>query len=215
LLYKKLQTNQAQLPEKNFEKKNIIFLKIFTFCLFSSTLRMVKVSSLFFILAAVASANAAILRRQAPTSGLSVTVESIDLFCSFLPKEAGGNIGESESDAIAFCTQENPPNAPGAKGFPVGFIKTAHFASTDSYVQVTGTIDGSAYGLSPSDGGGQYDNQGDGSPPGALCTGYKKFVNLIEPDIGLFCIRCCMNPDDCNTGESTEGCQTIIPGDYS
>lgn len=176
---------------------------------------MVKVSSLFFIFAAIASTNAAILRRQSPKNGLSVTIDSIDVYCSFLPKEAGGNIGASESDAITFCTQENPPNAPGAKLFPAGFLKTAHFLKTEKYVQVTGTIDGSAYGLSSSDGGGQYDNQGDGSPPGALCTGYEKFVNLVEPDIGLFCIRCCTDPSDCNTGESTEGCQKIVPGNYT
>jgi len=176
---------------------------------------MVKLSAILFVLAAVASTNAAVLRRAAPTGGLNVTVESVDLFCSFLPKAPGGDIGASESDAVPFCTVANPPNAPGAQAFPAGFIKTAYFNSTDSYVQVTGKIDPAAYQLSPSDGGGQYDNQGEGSPPGALCSGYTKFVNLIEPDNGNFCIRCCSNADECKTGESTAGCEAIVPGTYT
>ncbi|RIA87257.1 hypothetical protein C1645_777670 [Glomus cerebriforme] len=176
---------------------------------------MVKLSGVLFILAAIASTNAAVLYRRAPTGGLNVTVESEQLFCSFLPKTQGETIGASESDAVPYCTQANPPNAPGATAFPDGFIKTAHFVTTDTYVQVTGTMDITKFGLDPTDGGGQYDNQGEGSPPGALCTGYEKFVNLVEPSDGIYCIRCCKNPDECDTGKSTEGCHTIIPGDYS
>uniref|UniRef100_A0A1D1XWN7 Sodium-dependent neutral amino acid transporter B(0)AT1 n=1 Tax=Anthurium amnicola TaxID=1678845 RepID=A0A1D1XWN7_9ARAE len=176
---------------------------------------MVKVSSLLFILAAIASSNAAIIRRASGTPGLVATVENQDTFCTFLPKEAGGNIGDSESDAFAFCTQANLANAPGGHVLPDGFITSAHFLQKDSYVQVTGTINPDAYSLSASDGGGQYDNSGSGSPPGASCANYKKFVNLVEPDAKRFCIRCCNDESDCNTGESTEGCETIIPGDYS
>ncbi|GES72997.1 hypothetical protein GLOIN_2v1447817 [Rhizophagus clarus] len=173
---------------------------------------MVKVSLLLFALAAIASTNAAVVRRQDPS--VQVTVESEQLFCSFLPKTPGEEIGASEGDAIPFCTQANPPNAPNAQAFPAGFIKTAHFASVDGkYVQVTGTIDPSAYQLSTSDGGGQYDSVG--APPGATCANSEKFVNLVEPDIGRFCIRCCQDASQCDTSRSTDGCEKIIPGDYS
>lgn len=173
---------------------------------------MAKLSVFIFIIALViAPMNGAVIRR-APA--LSVTVESDKVFCSFLPPNPGGNIGESEDNATPFCTQGSP-KAPGASIFPAGFILSAHFASTNTYVQVTGRMDPSKYNLSPNDGGGQYDNQGAGAPPGAMCTGYKKFVNLVEPSDGVYCIRCCTDADECDTGKSTEGCHTIIPGDYS
>jgi len=85
-------------------------------------------------------------------------------FCSFLPPQPGGNIANSESDAVVFCNKPSA-NAPNANLFPPGFIKTAHFAKGPGYVQVTGRINRSAYNLSPDDGGGQYDSNG--APPGA------------------------------------------------
>ena len=135
-------------------------------------------------------------------------------FCSFLPKAPGEEIGASESDATVFCTTAGLTD--GARAFPAGFIKTAHFVTCGTgCVQVTGTIDPAAYGLSPSDGGGQYDNAGDGSPPGATAQGYTKFVNLVEPSNGQFCIRASNNPGDVDTGRPTAGCESIVPGDYS
>jgi hypothetical protein len=68
------------------------------------------------------------------------------------------------------------------------------------------------HGLSPSDGGGQYDSNG--APPHARVAGAKKFVNLVEPDAQDFCIRACTDPSKCNTGESTKGCRTVVPGIY-
>jgi hypothetical protein len=170
---------------------------------------MVKLS-LFFFLATIASVNAMFLPRD--TSGITATVESENVFCSFLPSKPGESIGESEDDAIAFCTQESP-KAPGAKLFPDGFIVSSHFKATDDFVQVTGKMDGSKAGLDPKDEGGQYDSVG--APPGATCAGFKKFVNLVEPNDGIYCIRCCHNAGDCNTGQSEAGCRKIIPGDYS
>jgi hypothetical protein len=172
---------------------------------------MAKLSTLIIILAIVASAHAAAvwLSRAPPRT---VTVESSSLFCSFLPKKPGEGIGDSEDDAIPFCTQANPDNAPGAKKFPSGFIKTAHFAEGKGFVQITGTIDRTKYKLKKSDGGGQYDTK---APSGAVCKGFKNFVNLVEPDVNKFCIRCCTDTKKCNTGKSTEGCDAIVPGDYS
>lgn len=172
---------------------------------------MAKLSTLIIILAIVASAHAAAvwLSRARPQT---VTVESKKVFCSFLPKTLGEEIGDSEDDAIPFCTEANPANAPGAKKFPRGFIKSAHFVKKEGFVQITGTIDRTKYKLKKSDGGGQYDTK---SPPGAICKGYKNFVNLIEPDINRFCIRCCTDTKKCNTRKSTDGCAAIIHGDYS
>lgn len=133
------------------------------------------------------------------------------VFCSFLPPQPGGNIANSESDAVVFCNKPSS-QAPNANIFPSGFIRSAHFARGQGFVQVTGRIDRSAYGLSSSDGGGQYDSNG--APPGARVSGARKFVNLVEPDVQDFCIRACTDPSKCNAGESTKGCKVVVPGDY-
>ena len=168
-----------------------------------------KISVLFFILAIVTSAYASVLPVRAPA--LKVYVLSETDFCSFLPREPGENIGESEDDAIPFCTKSNP-DTPGVNIFPSGFIKSANFAKGDGFVQITGTIHREKYDLKKSDGGGQYDTK---APNGASCVGFKKFVNLIEPDDEIFCIRCCTDPKKCDTGRSTDGCKSIIRGDYN
>ncbi|CAG8470281.1 12470_t:CDS:2, partial [Acaulospora colombiana] len=139
---------------------------------------------------------------------ITATLEDGSVFCSFLPPNYGGDISGSENDAIAFCNKPSP-NAPGARIFPDGFIKSYHFATGDGYIQVTGTIHRDVYGLKKSDEGGQYDSVG--APPGAICANYDKFVNLVEPDIELFCIRCCTDTSKCDTGYSENGCESIIP----
>ncbi|OAD66547.1 hypothetical protein PHYBLDRAFT_22465, partial [Phycomyces blakesleeanus NRRL 1555(-)] len=95
-----------------------------------------------------------------------------------------------------------------------GFITTAHYTSNDTYVQVTGFFDRTKYDLLETDGGGQYDAHGNHKPVGAMCKGYPHFVNLVEPSDNRFCIRCCENEDDCNTGRSEYGCLRVVPGDY-
>ncbi|GAB5586922.1 hypothetical protein Unana1_01822 [Umbelopsis nana] len=148
-------------------------------------------------------------------SKLTVVVNSNTL-CFFLPPSYGGNIADSEKTAKAFC--DSSSDAPGATQFPSGFIQSSHFKSgtgSGAYVQYTGLIDPSKYGLSSSDEGGQYDNHGSGSPPGSICAGYKYYVNLVEPAEKDYCIRCCQNSADCPTGRSTAGCASLIPGDYS
>ncbi|KAG2200464.1 uncharacterized protein EV154DRAFT_525828 [Mucor mucedo] len=161
--------------------------------------------ALFVLFAAICSA--------APTVGLtkraySIQVKSASAFCSFMPPKAGDDVGATENDGIPFCTS----SALGGKTFPSGFIKSAHYASTSTYSQVTGRIDRSKYSLKSSDGGGQYDNK---DIDNVTCNGYKYFVNLIEPDANVFCIRCCKNQADCRLGISTYGCARIVPGNYN
>jgi hypothetical protein len=160
---------------------------------------------------AVTSNDAAVTAERETHHALTATV-SPDVFCSFLPPNPGGNIADSESDAVVFCNKPSS-QAPNANIFPPGFIKSAHFAKGPGFVQVTGRIDRQAYRLSANDGGGQYDSNG--VPPGARVTGAKKFVNLVEPDVQDFCIRACTDPSKCNIGESTKGCKIIVPGDYN
>ncbi|KAG0245599.1 hypothetical protein B0O80DRAFT_451090 [Mortierella sp. GBAus27b] len=135
-------------------------------------------------------------------------------YCIFLPPDFGGDIAANEDRAVAYCTQADIPGAPKARVLPEGFIKSAHFITDTqrNYIQITGRIDRSKFGLSAQDGGGQYDMR---APVGAVCNGYNAFVQLTEPDIEIFCIRCCMNKADCPVNKSTHGCVKVLGGDYS
>ncbi|KAG1048266.1 hypothetical protein G6F43_009331 [Rhizopus delemar] len=129
-------------------------------------------------------------------------------FCSFLPHDPGVDIATTEAQGKPFCTNSSL----GGFTFPNGFIQTAHFLKTANYTQVTGTMNPAAYNMSTSDDGGQYDNRDQGQH---TCNDLKYFVNLIEPNGGTFCIRCCKSKTDCNIGISQDGCRKVIPGDYS
>lgn len=97
----------------------------------------------------------------APSSGNS-TSNAIKLvsesdFCLFLPPQPGLNVATNEDNGIPFCSNGSN-DVPGAQPFPNGFITTAHFQQNDTYQQVTGYMNPSAYQLSSTDQGGQYDN---------------------------------------------------------
>ncbi|KAG0206693.1 hypothetical protein BGX28_001892 [Mortierella sp. GBA30] len=145
-------------------------------------------------------------------NGQIAAVESQENFCFFLPPEAGGDVSEAEDNAIAFCT--NPMDtAPGAKIFPKGFIESAHFIEDRerNWVQVTGRLVPKLYSLSNKDKGGQYDVR---APEDATCANYKYFVNMVEPDGSIYCMRCCQTKEDCPVGKSTYGCKVVIDGKY-
>lgn len=134
-------------------------------------------------------------------------------FCVFLPPSDSINriIGDTEWNANAFCLGNNPL-ATGAESLAQGFIRSAHFVKTETYVQVTGQMDYTKENLVGTDGGGQMDIR---APMGSSCAGWKYYVNLIEPSINMYCMRCCNDDRTCNRGISEKGCAHIIPGDYS
>lgn len=175
--------------------------------------KTMKLLTLLGLAGAIASASAAVVPRA--VSGKTVKV-SEDSLCIFMPEHPGEEIAHSEPTAIAFCNSTTAVS--GAKQIPAGFIKSSHYlagSGEGKYVQYTGSIDPSKYSLKKNDGGGQYDNHGSGNPPGSTCEGYPYYVELIEPDIERFCIRCCHSYQDCNAGRSTYGCQRVVPGDFS
>jgi len=145
-----------------------------------------------------------------PTSK-TVAVESNSRFCLLLPPHPGGGISENEHRSISFCTS-GITDIPDAKTFPHDFIQSAHYRKKGTrYVQVTGRIDRDAYDLDEDDEGGQNDPK---APQGALCRGYPYFVQLIEPDEEIYCLRCCNNKSDCPTNRSEDGCRDVIGGNY-
>lgn len=149
-----------------------------------------------------------------PIPGYIAAIASPEAFCFLLPPDPKvETVAVAEDHAVAYCTQPNVPGATGAKVFPANFIVSAHYQKniTAGWVQTTGLLNPEVYGMSMTDDGGQYDVK---APMGASCAGYTSFVNLIEPSSSRYCIRCCMNPLDCNVKISERGCRRIVPGDY-
>ncbi|KAG9326112.1 hypothetical protein KVV02_002800 [Mortierella alpina] len=158
-------------------------------------------------------------RRAVPAtrvvSGKTIAIDNEKDFCLFLPPMVGGDIAKNEHSAIAFCTKPHGGATPGARPFPKGFIQSHHLKvnrGVDAYVQITGRIDRKKYKLHKSDQGGQYDIK---ATKDSKCAGYNHFVQLIEPNDDIYCLRCCMQKKDCPTYKSEKGCREIISnGNY-
>ncbi|OZJ03231.1 hypothetical protein BZG36_03449 [Bifiguratus adelaidae] len=159
--------------------------------------------------------------KNTPIPGKIIELKSASTFCGFLPPDPRGAVAPQEGVAKAFCTnQQALKDTQGLTGniYPTGWIRSAKYVAnaTAGWVQVTGQINRDAYKnakgqhLSPTDGGGQYDPT---STKGAVCLGYNTFLHLLEPDSGVYCIRCCQSDIDCWTGTSTQGCRHLIPAD--
>ncbi|KAG0042871.1 hypothetical protein BGZ83_012074 [Gryganskiella cystojenkinii] len=149
------------------------------------------------------------------TRGVGGTVASItdaNNWCTMLTGYGLAPVATYEGCAESYCVGKVTTEA---HPMPAGLILSSHYVSnaTRQYVQVTGCMDSTKWALNPTDEGGQMDSHG--MP--FTCTGYPKFVSLLEPATNTYCIRCCQSTDnsDCNTSVSTAGCWNIIPGDYS
>ncbi|KAG9087766.1 hypothetical protein FS749_002656 [Ceratobasidium sp. UAMH 11750] len=160
--------------------------------------------------------------RAAPDN--TVVIESTTKYCMIMPRDAHTNIGDSESPGKmqSYCSAEaRTDNSQGL--FPDDFwkqvtFKTGKGKNGQNYAQLTGCINKGFSQLNDDDGGGQYDSSGGhgghGNPQGSVCTGYNHYVEIVEPDNGRTCIRCCQDPADCPTTMDTSGCPNIIPGTY-
>lgn len=85
--------------------------------------------------------------------GREIALKSTSDFCLFLPPTPGADVATTEDFGVLYCAK-GTAGAPGAKTFPSGFITTAHFAKSSSYIQVTGFLDRTKYKLKASDEGG-------------------------------------------------------------
>lgn len=164
-----------------------------------------------FVLALASVASAA----PAPTDK-TVTIEQVDdRFCLLLPPKCGLDIADNVHRGITYCTTFTP-TVDYERILPDNFITSRHYATGGSgdtkYIQVTGRIDRDQFDLDSDDHGGQNDPL---HPTGAKCAGYPWFVQLVEPDVQHFCLRCCMRKSDCPTDKSDQGCTKVVPGEYS
>ncbi|KAF9943105.1 hypothetical protein BGZ75_008890 [Mortierella antarctica] len=176
-------------------------------------------SNLKVVLAAMLMALIATAAMAAPkkekgmaTNRRAVAIRNQSEFCMFLPPP-GQKVSAAEDRGIAFCTKAKIPGA-SDQVLPRGFIQSAHFITNKAkgYVQVTGRMDSRKYKFRKNDDGGQYDLK---APRGSMCVGYSSFVQLIEPDANIYCIRCCKNKADCPVNKSTYGCKKVLPGSYA
>ncbi|KAF9096094.1 hypothetical protein BGX29_008742 [Mortierella sp. GBA35] len=133
------------------------------------------------------------------------------------PKTTTTTTSHTTTTTVAPTTSATPKPKPGTYGQTGTIVDQTDFCiflppTVGGWVQITGRIDRSKYGLSPKDGGGQYDMR---APVGASFTGYNAFVQLTEPDSEIYCIRACMTKADCPVNKSTHGCVKVLGGDYS
>jgi len=115
--------------------------------------------------------------------------------------------------------EDATPNVSSAQYIPSAALPTLIADRPDLQLTVTGCIRPEKLTrLNPSDAGGQYDSSGGaggrGNPQGSICLGYKHYVELVEPRGPRACIKCCDDPNDCPTNKDTQGCPTVIPGNY-
>ncbi|TIB01304.1 hypothetical protein E3P96_02434 [Wallemia ichthyophaga] len=153
-----------------------------------------------------------------------VSINSIDDFCFFGPKEANVTIGDTEDEQVAWCTK--PRN--NARVIPDGTITSAHFVKTPAYVQVSGFGDLTKIGVKDADYGGELDPHGatgDGNPVGGNVTSdivngtsisYAEWMEFISYE--QFCIRICTASNDtwgapvmCEHKLDEMGCSFVMP----
>ncbi|KZV74275.1 hypothetical protein PENSPDRAFT_573217 [Peniophora sp. CONT] len=156
----------------------------------------------------------------APSDTTTVHITSQADFSLLLPGRQDELVSDAESDGVSFCsTESTDPGCANRQQVQDGFITAAAYAADPdgAWVQVTGCIDPSKSTLDPSDAGGQMDVR---FPNGAQCTfgGFgASFIELVEPALNRFCIRCCRDQNDqtnCNSHRDRLGCETAIPGTY-
>ncbi|KAI0035155.1 hypothetical protein K488DRAFT_68653 [Vararia minispora EC-137] len=142
-----------------------------------------------------------------------------------VPKSPHTNIGDSEhpGGTTTWCSAKGHTSE--AQGtIPNSFWTNVAYASGTGkngkrYAQLTGCINpGTIDRLNPSDAGGQYDSNGGvggiGNPQHSTCANYGHYVEIIEPAGPRACIRCCEDVADCPTNMDTQGCPSVIPGNY-
>ena len=128
-----------------------------------------------------------------------------------MPPAQGLNVGNTEGTSLARCIG-NVPGSDSAGTLPNGFIASAHFKSTNDYIQVSGDLDTSKWIFPSGDTGGQYDSALWGSRPFSTCAGYSSYLEYLEPDNNRYCVRCCKKDSFCDASFDLLGCERGMSG---
>ncbi|KZP28922.1 hypothetical protein FIBSPDRAFT_728527 [Athelia psychrophila] len=191
--------------------------------MFSQILATALLSICVLSAAATPMSDETLVSRAAADNTVSIT--SATNFCMIMPRDPHTNIGDSEHTGgmKTYCSAAGRTSSTQGK-FPDNFwsnvaYKTGKGKTGGKYAQLTGCIRPSTLSrLNPSDGGGQYDSSGGagghGNPQNSVCTGYKHYVELVEPGENRACIKCCADAADCPTNKDEAGCPKVISGNY-
>lgn len=158
----------------------------------------------------------------------TAVVNSIDDFCVWGPPEPNSVVGNTEGEAVAWCTKPGR----GTRLIPAGALTGVQFMKTPDYVQVVGFIKQANINMQADDSGGEMDPHGAdqrGNPLGgvlfsnAFGTDKTKFTQVIEwhnfMGGGTFCMKAC-DPAGPNAAHFCEhiydriGCQYNAPAAY-
>ncbi|KAJ7497686.1 hypothetical protein FB451DRAFT_1212411 [Mycena latifolia] len=94
-------------------------------------------------------------------------LNSLDDFCLWGPPNPDSTIGDTEGEAVAWCTKPGR----GTRVIPPGALTGVQFMRTPDYIQVVGTIDQTKINILAGDPGGEMDPHGAdrrGNPLGGL-----------------------------------------------
>ncbi|KZV67613.1 hypothetical protein PENSPDRAFT_46974 [Peniophora sp. CONT] len=184
-----------------------------------TSLAVLVLAASSFALPSTETANITELETRASATN-EVSVKSKTNFCLIVPKNKHTNVGDSEHPGgmTTWCTSAAKTSSKQGT-IPSDFFKSGKGKNGKKYAQLTGCINPSKIDrLNSKDAGGQYDSSGGaggkGNPQGSVCVGYKHYVELIEPAGPRACIRCCDDAADCPTNKDTQGCPSVIPGNY-
>ncbi|CAE6431836.1 unnamed protein product [Rhizoctonia solani] len=158
----------------------------------------------------------------------TATVNSIDDFCLWGPPEPNSVVGNTEGEAVAWCTKPGR----GTRLIPQGALTGVQFMKTPDYVQVVGFIDQANINMQADDYGGEMDPHGAdqrGNPLGGLLfsnafgSDKNQFTQVVEwhnfMGGGVFCMKAC-DPAGPNAAHYCEhvfdriGCQYNAPAAY-
>ncbi|CAG7854996.1 SubName: Full=Uncharacterized protein {ECO:0000313/EMBL:CCA70589.1} [Serendipita indica DSM 11827] len=152
-------------------------------------------------------------------------INSIDDFCLWGPPEPNSLIGDTEGEAVAWCTK----GGHGTRVIPEGALTGVQFMRTPDYIQVTGHIRQERINIAADDSGGEMDPHGAdqrGNPLGGLLFSNAwggGYVQAIEwhnfMGGGVFCLKAC-DPRGPNAARFCEhifdriGCAYNAPAAY-
>lgn len=164
---------------------------------------------------------------EGPTSNCQTAIiNSLDDWCLWGPPEPNSVVGNTEGEAVAWCTKPGH----GTRVIPAGAITGAQFMRTPDYIQITGHINQALINMTPDDGGGEMDPHGAdqrGNPLGGLVftnawgSGYQQVIewhNFMGDN--LFCLKAC-DPKGPNAAHYCEhvfdriGCWYNAPAAYT
>ncbi|EPQ25639.1 uncharacterized protein PFL1_06776 [Pseudozyma flocculosa PF-1] len=155
------------------------------------------------------------------------SLNSVDDWCTFGPRDPGTVIGDVEGETVAYCTKARN----NARVIPDGTVTAAHFVKTPLYVQLMALGDFTKIGIVAGDEGGELDPHGAtnmGNPVGGNVTSnvsgedvfYEEWMNYVS--YNQVCFRICIAGSDqaptadvCEHELDVMGCNFVMPGNYA